>query len=147
MASWWVVCLRWCRPWSLWAVVSGDGTHHYHHHRRLGQCERDAADVAAAPRRPPMVWRQHDDGPTTAQPRNDGQDDGASRSRNDRTATAQQRHESAVRRRRDEHHDRDYDRDHGHEAAGDEAAAEGRAVGGDGNGEGAAGMAMVPREW
>ncbi|KAH9007444.1 hypothetical protein EDB84DRAFT_1603425 [Lactarius hengduanensis] len=72
--------------------------------------------------------------------------DGASRSRNDRTATAQQRHESAVRRRRDEHHDRDYDRDHGHEAAGDEAAAEGRAVGGDGNGDGAAGMAMVPRE-
>ncbi|KAH9015324.1 hypothetical protein EDB85DRAFT_2280332 [Lactarius pseudohatsudake] len=122
------------------------------------------------------TWRRHDDchddhrwcgdSTTMARRRRDGattakttarvgrattaqrlRNDGASRSRNDRTATAQQRHESAVRRRRDEHHDRDYDRDHGHEAAGDEAAAEGRAVGGDGNGDGAAGMAMVPREW
>ncbi|KAH9041792.1 hypothetical protein EDB85DRAFT_2271958 [Lactarius pseudohatsudake] len=147
MASWWVACVRWCRPWSLWEVVSGDG--------RVVPLTATAAITAATAARGQVhttttttaawinasatqpTWRRHDD----------CHDDHRCRSRNDRTATAQQRHESAVRRRRDEHHDRDYDRDHGHEAAGDEAAAEGRAVGGDGNGDGAAGMAMALREW
>ncbi|KAH9031235.1 hypothetical protein EDB85DRAFT_2275470 [Lactarius pseudohatsudake] len=186
MALWWVACVRWCRLWSLWEVVSGDG--------RVVPLTATAAITAATAARGQVhttttttaawinasatqpTWRRHDDchddhrwcddSTTMAQRRRDRattakttmrvgrattaqrlRNDGASRLRNDRTATAQQRHESAVRRRRDEHHDRDYDRDHGHEAAGDEAAAEGRAVGGDGNGNGAAGMAMAPWEW